>query len=358
MLLQVEEWKGYKVSEDELILVDEDSREGLAWYKQFGWRSFLETLLLFLMFFLIVSPMITYVVAIGMFRVSPDKAIVYTLIHLCMGAGVFFVDIVRQVLGTSSKKYNYGFWIENENDFWLMASEISRAEEIPIQQSTNPTSASSLLKFQTFEGKDAYKQLSDYRVYHVVYDNLEKPERLIMVPKEWTLQQALKEHRETMRLRYPIPAQVSYGCYVKLLEIDYEGMRLPVYVLVFSSGMAKYIQEDLPWFNINKATPAEALIGFDKAVGIGLRLKLETTKATLGQVLDAYHHRGDYARFVANESIKDYEQIMNPSKELGMNWFKKYKWYLLLGVGIVAIIILSWRFLIPMFSAKTLKPPV
>jgi len=328
------------------LMFEEVSAGGKKWYKQYAWKKFIEVLLIFLLVFAVISWPITYFVCIGIYKMPYPKAFTFTMLHLLCALGTLVIDVMRQIANVTAKFYVFGFWCEGENDFWFEASDVEEPMEVPIG---NPALN---VRFRTLEGDYIEKDATNYNVYYAKFPMLEKPRKIILIPKPYTWEDAFKHHRETLPIRYPIPARVSYAVFVKLLEIEYEGEPLGIYEVRWASGMIADSQRELPWFfRTSKEVPIEVLKGFDRALATAERLKYENLKAFTRSILERYEERGELGIKMAEETLKDFlATLPEERKAIDLGFLSKYKWHILLVVGIIILTFVLWKYVVPMMG--------
>lgn len=311
---------------------------GLPWYKQLYWKSFLQNVFLFVLVVFLVSPMMTFVVLIGILKWETAKAMIYTIIHFLFAFIVFVVDIMRSVWSQGSKTFNIGMWIESESLFWLEPSEIQRDwQYLQFDQGALPT------KLKTKFGGEV--DVSKYNPFLVTFKGLTDPRRIIMIPKPHDMKSALiaSAHTETFLSRYPIPSNVTYGCFLHLLTFGFEGKPVRIYELVFSPAFANRKYADIIWKNADADEVEIAVLSFDHFQATHYKLENEKNLRYVNQLLKDRKNRENIGLTIADEAIKDYELTQKRSDQTGtVGFLSKYKWMIISVFAVIAIVGVVW----------------
>jgi len=333
----------------------EESKVELPWYRQMAWRRFFENLGSFLMIFAVVSFMITYVTAILVFGAEPQAAFMYMMVHLAIAAFFFVFMIIRDVYAVSARVYLSAFWFDSPSKWWHRMAELVSIEPLEIDKlfSSNPHSP----QMETVQG--AKLLMSEYNSYLATFVGLENPLRIIMIPKPYTDETALKTHREAVCLSFPIPAGVNYSIFTLMLTVPYEDVVLPIYELTYAPGMVADRQRNLPWFVPNKKAVEKALFDFDTLESTKWRMKSQAQDAHITTLLSLIQQMRRFGHEQTNELIKNYEQTFGKEKPepSGTSWFRRHLWHLVLVGCVVFVAVFVWAVIVPWLNPPAPTPP-
>ena len=333
----------------------EGSRVELPWYRQMAWRKFFENLSLFAMLFGMVSFMITYVTAILVFGVEPQVAFIYMIVHLAIAAFGFVFMIIRDVYAVTARTYLSAFWFDSLTHWWQRMVELVNIEPLEIDKlfSTNPHPP------ELESVQEAKVILSQYNNYLVTLAGIENPMRIIMIPKPYTDETALKTHREAVTLRFPIPAKVCYAVFTLMVTVPYEDEVLPIYELTYAPGMVADRQKNLPWFIPDKKAVEKALFDFDTLESTKWRMKSQAQDAHISTLLALVQIMRKFGHDQTDEAIKNYEQTFGRGqKSSSMSWFIRHFWHLILIGSVVLAAVLIWAVIVPWLTPSTPQPPL
>jgi len=340
--------------------------ERLSTTKQWYWRQFIQNVLLFFMFFFMVSPMITYAIAMSM-RVDPTTSTIYTIAHLMFGLVLFIVDIMRVVYSEGSKFYLFGQWYDSPYDFWFKASEVAYQQklefsvpeqvlkQIAVTTSGNQQMASPQTPISVTV-KDVPIKFEKYSVFYVELPQLEEaPKRIILLPKEFdSFEEAFVTHKEIAPVRYPVPARVSYGTFTLMLNAEYAGEPLPIYEATFFPALVEQRQALMPWFQPNSKDVELAFARFDESYGTHWRLKYQNLWAFTKSLIKEKEDREKYAEYLANSAVEYYERTMKPpSSSTNLGWFRRHWKVLLIGSSVAIIAFVIVFAVVPMLSSPS-----
>jgi hypothetical protein len=254
----------------------------------------------------------------------------------------------------SAKTYLSAFWFDSLSVWWQRMVELISIEPLEIDKlfSSNPHSP------ELVSVQEAKVTLSQYNNYLVTLAGIENPLRIIMIPKPYTDETALKTHREAVCVRFPIPAKVCYAVFTLMVTIPYEDTILPIYELTYAPGMVADRQRNLPWFTPDKKAVEKALFDFDTLESTKWRMKSQAQDAHIATLLGLVQTMRKFGHDQTDEAIKNYEQTFGKgTKPSGMSWFVRHFWHLVLIASVILVIVLVWFFLIPWLTPSAPKPP-
>ena len=337
-------------------MAETEETQSKIWH-QWYWRRFLENLLLFLMIFFAVTPMLTYLIALGIFQTDTATAFTYTMLHAFCAFVILAFDVARTISKIAGTHYLFGFWFDSPSEWWLRGVAITEYKPLQLPKG-NP----SPVKLETVQ--KAELELERFTPYYCVFEGHEKPEQIILIPKikkgnrweEISFEKAFRQHRETVPERYPIQGRVTYGVFTLLLEMEYEGRPIPIYELTYSSGLVEYKQSNYSWFSPSEEDVKKAFLQFDRIEGTKWKLKYDNLQAFTQELIKQIQDLRDYGHIVADEIIKTYERTFKP--QLGkpligglISWIKEHKLFVMLIVGAVLVFLTVYFMVLPIFNA-------
>lgn len=310
-----------------------------SWREQWAWKKFIENALLFLMLFGMVSFMVTYVIAIAVFHLPVQTAQMLTIAHAFIAFVLFFIDLVRQITTTASRSHIRGMWFDSSVDYAFGDIEMEKCEPLDIQKLFGGND----IKLKNVQNKEV--NVVDYNNYITQFNNVQNSLRIIMVPKPYTIESALKAdvHKEAVCGRYPITTKLPYAVFTLMLSVPYEDATLPIYELTYASGMVDERQKNLTWFLPNQNGIIGAVKAFDVRYGTKWRMLATQSQAFNKTLLDIIEEQKNYAEVVIHQRQEIYERTLG--KGIGTkgttDWFKKHFWQIMAVMFIVIIVCVS-----------------
>lgn len=362
--------------------MSKEEKQRLKWYHHWAWLVIFQWIAMFFMIFFLISPILSYMIMIGPLRMPAQEARSWMTIHFLLALAPVSFHFIRSFYHASGAKYDWGFWFrDGEDDFWLRGCEKIRVEPLrflegeesegvpslefnggsAVQQLVTPSS-----KMETILGEGI--ELENYNPYTYYLKGIENPLRIVLIPKPYTYETAVKEHRETVQAPYPIPSSVSLNVYTLLLEIECEykgeGIKLSVWELSYFAGKVSDIQKGLPWMDIDpesrKQDVEKSIMAWDLGYGTEMRLERDAARSMIKRLINQQDEYVNYGEIQFTRGAEFYERTFGKKPSYGtgiLSWFSKHKMKLLIIGAIVGIVVVSWVFIKPWIYPESIQPP-